>query len=218
MPRISRSEIDGMLEGINKDFRPDGADRPIIMRGSVFDSVRTIPCSSPALSWLLGGGWYLGKLMELFGQEGSGKSSTAICFLKDCLQFWQGEKVLAYIDCEHRFNDAWAIKLGLSVDENLIVAQPTNGEQATDIMSRLIQSKKVGGIVFDSIASAQPDYATSEFSEKATRQGGNAAVMARNVLTMAPFANLFNSPFVSRIADSVNGTIPGTNSVAAAYR
>jgi len=185
-------EIDKLLQDLNK-FTPDGANRPIAMRGSNIEKVRAIPCFSPSIAYLLAiAGWPEGKLIEIFGKEHAGKTSFALLALKDCFDFYEGNKMIAYIDLEHRFNPEWAETLGLSVDDNLIVVQPPDAESGTDIMVELIKSQKICGIVWDSIGGAATRHSMQQLTDKNDRMGGAASVMKRNVQTVAPLANLYN--------------------------
>jgi recombination protein RecA len=184
--------IDKLIADLNK-FTPQGSDKPIAMRGSNIEKIRSIPCFSPALAYLLSiGGWPEGKMIEFFGKEHSGKSSFALLALKDCYDYYKGEKLVAYVDLEHRFNPDWAEKLGLKVDENLIVIQPPDAETGTDMMVELIKSKQICAIVWDSTGAAATKHSMQHVTDKNDKVGGNAAVMKRNVQTVAPLANLYN--------------------------
>lgn len=187
----SVSAIDKLIADLNK-FTPEGADKPIAFRGDSIGRINAIPCFTPALAYLLAvGGWPEGKLIEIFGKEHSGKTSFAMLALKDCYDYYKGEKMVAFIDLEHRFNPEWAEKLGLKVDESLIVVQPPDAETATDMMVRLIKSKEICAIVWDSIGGAATKHSMNELTDKNDKMGGNAAVMKRNVQTVAPLANLY---------------------------
>jgi len=185
-------EIDALLKDLNK-FTPEGSTKAIAMRGNSIERINAIPTFSPALNYLLAvGGWPEGKMIEFFGKEHSGKSSFAILALKDCYDYYKGEKLVAYVDLEHRFNPEWAEKLGLKVDESLIVVQPPDAETATDMMVRLIKSQKICAIVWDSIGAAATKHSMQELTDKNDKMGGSAPVMKRNVQTVAPLANLYN--------------------------
>ena len=137
------------------------------------------------------GGWPEGKLIEFFGKEHSGKSSFALLALLDCYRYYKGEKMVAYIDLEHRFNPDWAETLGLEVGKDLIVVQPPDAETGTDMMVNLIKSNEICAIVWDSTGAAATKHSMQQLTDKSDRVGGNAAVMKRNVQTVAPLANLY---------------------------
>lgn len=188
---MARDAIESLIKELNK-FTPEGSTKPIAFRGNNIERINAIPTFTPALSYLLAvGGWPEGKLIEFFGKEHSGKSSFALMALKDCYDYYKGEKLVAYVDLEHRFNPEWAEKLGLKVDESLIVVQPPDAETGTDMMVSLIKSKEVCAIVWDSTGAAATKHSMQQLTDKNDRMGGNAAVMKRNVQTVAPLANLY---------------------------
>lgn len=188
---MAKDAIESLIKELNK-FTPEGSTKPIAFRGNNIERINAIPTFTPALSYLLAvGGWPEGKLIEFFGKEHSGKSSFALMALKDCYDYYKGEKLVAYVDLEHRFNPEWAEKLGLKVDESLIVVQPPDAETGTDMMVSLIKSKEVCAIVWDSTGAAATKHSMQQLTDKNDRMGGNAAVMKRNVQTVAPLANLY---------------------------
>lgn len=106
-----------------------------------------------SLNHVLGnGGLAKGRVYELFGSPSDGKS-TASMFLVAQIQK-QGGKC-AYIDAEYTFNEDHAKKIGIDVDK-LIFAQPETGEQAADIIEKLIHTGEMALIVVDSSAALVP--------------------------------------------------------------
>lgn len=185
------SNLDSLIADINKRYSIDGADKPVISRASQLPPVAKIRCSSPVLSYLLQGGWPRGKLIEVFGKEHVGKTTVALLGMQDAWAFEDGRRSLAVIDIEHRWNEEWARRLGLPVDD-IVVVQPKTAEDATDIMKRLIESKSICGMLFDSIGAAQTETQAKDFAERQSIVGGSAAVMSRNVRVIAPLANLYD--------------------------
>lgn len=191
-PVDKRRAIEGLLTDINKKFS-NGAGKAVVSRGNQIEPVQFVPTCSPALGYVLGtGGWARGKLTEIFGKEHSGKTTLTLLALKDCYEAEQGERAMGFVDLEHRFNESWARTLGLNLDD-LIVVQPKTTEDATDVMKRLIESRAVSAVAFDSIGAALPEKAHNEFNESAAIYGGAAQVMGRNVRIIAPLANLYDT-------------------------
>ena len=115
--------------------------------------IEVIPSGSLGLDLALGvGGYPKGRIVELYGPEMSGKSTLASVGMAQA-QKLGGTAVL--IDAEHAFDPAWAIKLGVDV-QNLRVAQPDNGEQALEAVMKLTETSAVDIIVVDSIAALVP--------------------------------------------------------------
>jgi recombination protein RecA len=98
------------------------------------------------------GGIPRGRVVELYGPESSGKTTLAMHVMANA-QKNGGNAVL--IDAEHAFDPGYARKLGLKVDE-LHVSQPDYGEQALNIVERLIKSNAIDVIVVDSVAALIP--------------------------------------------------------------
>jgi len=98
------------------------------------------------------GGVPRGRVVEFYGPESSGKTTLAMHVMAHA-QKKGGNAVL--IDAEHAFDPAYARKLGVKVDE-LHVSQPDYGEQAMNIVERLVRSDAVDVIVIDSVAALVP--------------------------------------------------------------
>lgn len=117
------------------------------------ESIESISTGSISLDIALGiGGVPKGRVIEIYGPESSGKTTLATHIIAEC-QKTGG--VAAFIDAEHAFDKFYAKKLGVDVD-NLLIAQPDNGEQALEIADNLIRSGAIDVIVIDSVAALVP--------------------------------------------------------------
>ena len=135
---------------IEKDF---GKGSIMKMGDQQVEDVDVIPTGSLALNAALGvGGYPKGRIIEIFGPESSGKTTLAIHAIA---QAQQNGGIAAFIDAEHAFDRFYAAKLGVNVDE-LLIAQPDNGEQALEIADQLIRSSAIDIIVIDSVAALTP--------------------------------------------------------------
>jgi recombination protein RecA len=111
--------------------------------------VEVIPTGSISLDVALGvGGLPRGRIIEIFGPESSGKTPLALHVLAEAQR--AGGQV-AFIDVEHAFDPAYAKVLGLDTD-NLLIAQPSGGEEALEITEVLVRSNAIEAIVVDSVA------------------------------------------------------------------
>ncbi len=129
--------------------------RGAIMRlgDDAVEPVESIPSGSIGLNYALGvGGYPKGRIIEIFGPESSGKTTLAIHAIAECQK--RGG-IAAIIDAEHAFDRFYAEKLGVDVN-NLLMAQPDNGEQALEIAEQLIRSSAIDLIVVDSVAALVP--------------------------------------------------------------
>jgi recombination protein RecA len=116
-------------------------------------AVDVIPTGSLALDLALGaGGVPRGRIIEIYGQESSGKTTLAYHIMAEAQR--QGGTA-AFIDAEHAVDPLYARNLGVDID-NLLVAQPDTGEEALEIMDALIRSGAIDVIVLDSVAALVP--------------------------------------------------------------
>ena len=119
----------------------------------VIEDVEVIPTGSISLNYALGvGGFPRGRIIEIYGPESSGKTTLALHAIAEA-QKTGG--IAAMIDAEHAFDRFYAEKLGVDVN-NLLIAQPDNGEQALEIAEQLIRSAAVDILVVDSVAALTP--------------------------------------------------------------
>jgi recombination protein RecA len=117
------------------------------------EDVKTIPTGSLSLDFALGvGGYPLGRVVEIFGPEASGKTTLALHAAANAQQMGGA---VAYIDAEHALDPEYARNLGVDVD-NLLVSQPDTGEQALEIADILIRSGAISLVVIDSVAALVP--------------------------------------------------------------
>ena len=115
--------------------------------------VEGIPTGSLSLDIALGGqGMPRGRMCELFGPEGSGKTTLALHVIAGAQQ---EDGVAAFIDAEHALDPTWARKVGVKLD-SLLISQPGSGEQALETCEMLVRSNAVDVIVIDSVAALVP--------------------------------------------------------------
>ena len=115
--------------------------------------VQVIPTGSVGLDRALGvGGYPRGRVVEIFGNESSGKTTLT---LHAIAQVQAQGGVAAFIDAEHALDVAYARKLGVRVEE-MLISQPDTGEQALEITEHLVRSGAVDLIVVDSVAALVP--------------------------------------------------------------
>ncbi len=156
------SRLDRLIKDFNKQ-----AKETIVARGIVRDFTNKIPFSSPRVNYMLYGGLPRGRLIEFAGEEGGGKTTTALdivtnaqkLFLQeweqevgelqaiekptkatlDDLQYLQarGPKQVVYADCENTLDEEWAQKIGVNLD-NVVMIRPMS-QTAEQIFEMLLQ-------------------------------------------------------------------------------
>ncbi|MGI2336041.1 MAG: recombinase RecA [Dehalogenimonas sp.] len=116
-------------------------------------AVDVIPTGSLSLDLALGvGGIPRGRVTEIYGPEGSGKTTLAQHIIAECQK--AGGKAF-YIDVEHAFDPKYAKICGINLDE-FFIAQPDAGEEALDICEKLVRSGGADLVVVDSVAALVP--------------------------------------------------------------
>jgi len=120
---------------------------------AVEQKVPVIPSGSVGLDKAFGiGGYPRGRVVEIFGNESSGKTTLA---LHAIAQVQAQGGVAAFMDAEHALDVSYARKLGVRIEE-LLISQPDTGEQALEITEQLVRSGAVDLIVIDSVAALVP--------------------------------------------------------------
>jgi recombination protein RecA len=143
--------LDLAVAQIEKQFGQGSIMRLGAERGIV--PVEVIPTGSLALDLALGvGGVPRGRIVEVYGPEGSGKTTLTSSIVAEAQKLGG---VAAFIDAEHAFDMAYAKRIGIDVD-NLLISQPDTGEQALEITEVLIRSGALDVIVIDSVAALVP--------------------------------------------------------------
>ena len=127
------------------------------------------------------GGLPVGRIVEIFGPEATGKTTLAMHAIA---QAQKRGGICAFIDAEHALDPAYAAALGISVDD-LIISQPDYGEQALDIAEMLIRSNAVDIIVIDSVAALVPK-AELEGDMGDSHMGLQARLMSQALRKLTP--------------------------------
>ena len=146
-----KKALEAAISLIEKQFG-DGAIMTLGKHSSTHE-VSIIKTGSVALDIALGiGGVPRGRIVEIYGPESSGKSTLATHIVANA-QKTGG--LAAYIDAEHALDPSYAAKIGVDVDQ-LLISQPSSGEEALNIAEMLARSNAVDVIVIDSVAALVP--------------------------------------------------------------
>ena len=138
------------LDKIDKDF---GKGTVMLLGDKPREDVEVISTGSTKLDAALGvGGVPKSRVIEIYGPESSGKTTIATHIIAECQK--AGGRC-AIVDAEHAFDTDYAVKLGVDVDE-LLISQPDYGEQALEVVDRLVSTGQLDVIVVDSVAALVP--------------------------------------------------------------
>jgi len=143
-PREKNIEL--ALSAITKEF---GEGSIMRLGSNAKMKVETLSTGSLAVDLALGvGGLPLGRIVEIYGPESSGKTTFCLSVIAECQR--RGG-LAAFIDVEHALDPKYARVVGVKLDD-LLVSQPDSGEDALNIMETLIRSNSIDVIVLDSVA------------------------------------------------------------------
>ena len=121
--------------------------------GSAYPEIESVSTGSLTLDSCLGiGGLPMGRVVEIFGPESSGKTTMTLQVIAETQK--KGGTA-AFIDAEHALDPKYAQNLGVNIDD-LLLSQPDSGEQALEIADTLVRSGAVSTIVIDSVAALTP--------------------------------------------------------------
>ncbi len=163
----SNSKLNPLVRNLTKDAKKEEAlaaamnqierqfGKGAIMRLGQTDTldIEAIPTGSLSLDLALGiGGLPMGRIVEIYGPESSGKTTLTLELIA---QAQKRGKICAFIDAEHALDPTYAKKLGVKI-EDVFISQPDTGEQALDICETLVRSGGVDVVVIDSVAALVP--------------------------------------------------------------
>ena len=152
MEKDKQKNVDSAISQIEKQFGKGSIMRLAGEDGNTVP-VEVIPTGALALDVALGaGGLPKGRIVEIYGNEGSGKTTLTLHVISEALR--RGG-VAAFVDAEHALNPELAERIGVDL-ENLLISQPDNGEEALEITDTLVRSGAFDVIVVDSVAALVP--------------------------------------------------------------
>ena len=138
--------LDLAIQQIEKDY---GTGAIMRLGAKTSMEVEVIPSGNILIDRALGtGGFPRGRVIEIFGPESSGKTTLTLTVIA---QAQKRGGLAAFIDVEHALDPVYARKLGVNIDD-LLVSQPSSGEEALRICETLVRSNALDVIVIDSVA------------------------------------------------------------------
>lgn len=149
-PDARRRAVSDAIKTLDKQF---GHNTVMRLGDQARAPIAGISTGSVGLDKATGSGGYpRGRIVEIFGSEASGKTTLTLHAIAAC-QAAGG--TAAFIDAEHAFDASYAAHLGVDLD-GLLVSQPDHGEQAMEVVDRLVSSGGVDLVVVDSVAALTP--------------------------------------------------------------
>jgi recombination protein RecA len=150
----SDSKEKGLIDATIREIQGKFGEGSIMRLGEAPKvNIDVIHTGSIGLDEALGvGGLPRGRIIEIYGPESSGKTTLTLQVVAEAQK---AGGVCAFIDAEHAMDPEYAKKLGVDI-QNLLISQPSHGEQALDIVDSLVRSGKIDVVVIDSVASLTP--------------------------------------------------------------
>ncbi len=150
---ISEDKKKAVEQAISQVERAYGKGAIMRLTDNEVVPVEAIPTGALSLDLALGvGGVPRGRIIEIFGHEGTGKTTLALHIVAEAQKMGG---MAAFIDVEHALDTTYARNIGVNL-ENLLISQPDAGEQALEIVETLIRSGAIDVVVVDSVAALTP--------------------------------------------------------------
>ena len=190
--------LDEALKQIEKQF---GKGSVMKLGDKAHVDVEVIPSGSIALDVALGiGGYPRGRIVEVYGPEGSGKTTFALHAIAEAQK--KGGTA-AFIDAEHALDPVYAGHLGVNIND-LLLSQPDTGEQGLEIAEALIRSGAIDIVVIDSVAALVPE-AEIQGDMGASHVGLQARLMSQAMRKLSGIISKTNvvAIFINQIREKV---------------
>jgi recombination protein RecA len=199
---LKKKALEVTFSQIDKEY---GAGAVMLFGQAPNSRVEAISTGSILIDHAIGiGGLPVGRIVEIYGPEASGKTTLAMHAIA---QAQKRGGICAFIDAEHALDPKYATNLGINIDD-LIISQPDYGEQALDIAEMLIRSGAVDIIVIDSVAALVPK-AELEGDMGDSHMGLQARLMSQALRKLTPVVHKSKTVliFINQIRQNI-GAMP----------
>lgn len=200
------SKLDEIMKRVNKDIKEEA-----FTKGMPEYEYERIPFTSPKMNYITYGGLPLGRLIEFYGEEGGGKTTTALDIIANFQNMYPDREVM-YIDAENTLDIEWARKIGVDVDKiNLYQPKTESAEYIFQVIKDATNSGEVGLWVLDSIPCLTAENDMDKDLTDSARVGGVSGILTRfSREIVGPLAkNNCMGIGINQLRDKINSTIPG---------
>lgn len=202
------NNLDDILKNINKKY---GSDTATFVDKKENTKIETFSTNCFSFDKIFGcGGVPVGRVIDMYGEYSSGKSTMAMYVVAQ-IQKQGGNAV--WIDTEYAFTSDYAEKVGVDVSK-LVLVQPSNGEQALNILTEFVNSSTIDIVVLDSTGALVPSKEMEENIED-----HNMALQARmiskclRIITAPAAKNKTTVVFISQLRSKIGSFVgPTTDS------
>jgi len=199
-------KLDAIMKKVNKDMKED-----VFVKGMIEYNYERVPFTSPRMNYITYGGLPMGRLAEFFGEEGGGKTTTALDIVGNFQNMFPDKDVL-YIDAENTLDIEWAKKIGVDVDSiNLYQPKTESAEYIFQVIKEATESGEVGLWVLDSIPCLTSQKDLEKDLTDDARVAGVSGILTRFAREIVgPLAkNSCMGIGINQLRDKINSTIPG---------
>ena len=183
----------------------------IINKGELQEDYVRVPFTSPRLNYITHGGLPLGKLVEFYGAEHGGKTTTALDIVAN-YQIMEDAKNVLWVDKENALDPVWAGKIGVNLDDVLMMKpDTTSAEDIFDDVLAIMGTGTVGLVVIDSFGVMQSKKASEE-SVADKNYGGIAQALTNFSDKALVLAQKHNTLVIglNQLRDKMDSTYGGT--------
>lgn len=201
--KMSMSEL---MAKVNKDVKDS-----VFVKGIPRYEYERIPFTSPRMNYITYGGLPLGRLVEFHGEEGGGKTTTALDIIANFQQLYPDREIL-YVDAENTLDIEWAQKIGVDVDRiNLYQPQTESAEYIFQVIKDATLSEEVGLWVLDSIPCLTSEADLDKELTDSAKVAGVSGILTRfSREIVGPLAkNKCLGIGINQERDKINSQIPG---------
>lgn len=206
---VKSSKIDELLKKTNKQYKDE-----IIHYGMPQYEYERIQFTSPRVNYMTYGGIPKGKMVEFYGDQHSGKTTTALDLVAN-YQHEENARTVLYLDYENSLDAVWATKLGVDL-ENMIILKPTTqgAEDVLQIALDLMKTGDIGLVIIDSIGAMRSNTELEKDLDEAT-YAGIAKPMTRFSGECLGLCNKYDCTVIgiNQERDDLRSTIPGKKKV-----
>lgn len=200
------TKLDELMKKVNKDVKEEA-----FTVGMPVYEYEKVPFTSPKMNFVTYGGLPLGRLVEFFGEEGGGKTTTALDQIANFQNMYPDREVL-YVDAENTLDIEWARKIGVDVDRiRLYQPKTESAEYIFQVIKEATESGELGMWILDSVPCLIADKDLGKDLTDDARVGGISGKLTefcRKIVGPCAKQNCMGI-FINQLRDKINSTIPG---------
>jgi recombination protein RecA len=176
------AKIKMLKESLSKDY----GKGCLIGASEKYETIPVVKTGSISLDIALGvGGLPIGRVVEIFGPESSGKTTLALSIIREALKVY--DKRAAIVDAEHALDIKYMKNIGIDLNR-VDINQPGCGEEALNVVEKVVKTGAYAVVVIDSVAALTPkSEVDGEIGDSSL--GKQARLMSQALRKLTPLAD-----------------------------